>query len=76
VGAETSYARVDLTGPTAIALGSEAGGLSAAWDSPEITLVSIPMNGWADSLNVSVAAAIVLYEAVRQRDQIERDRGH
>jgi TrmH family RNA methyltransferase len=68
VGASTSYTDLDMRGPLAIVLGSEATGLSAAWDDPRVTPVAIPMLGAADSLNVSVAAAIVLYEAVRQRE--------
>jgi TrmH family RNA methyltransferase len=61
------YDRVDMTGPTALVLGSEARGLEAAWSGPDITTVRIPMLGRADSLNVSVTAAILLYEARRQR---------
>jgi RNA methyltransferase, TrmH family len=61
------YTEVDLRGPIAIVLGSEAGGLSAAWDEARSDSVAIPMLGAADSLNVSVAAAILLYEARRQR---------
>jgi TrmH family RNA methyltransferase len=61
------YDRVDMTGPTALVLGSEAWGLEAAWTGPDITTVRIPMLGHADSLNVSVTAAILLYEARRQR---------
>ena len=45
----------------------EAEGLTAAWDDPRVTPVRIPMRGSVDSLNVSVAAAVLLYEAVRQR---------
>ena len=67
VEASTPYTRADLTGPLAIVLGSEAGGLSPAWRTPDVTGISIPMAGIADSLNVSVAAAVVLFEAVRQR---------
>jgi TrmH family RNA methyltransferase len=67
VDATVPYTEVDMRGPVAIVLGSEATGLSAAWDDPRVTSVRIPMLGTADSLNVSVAAAIVLYEAVRQR---------
>jgi len=48
-------------------LGSEAEGLHSAWDDPRVEPVRIPMRGAADSLNVSVAAAVLLYEAVRQR---------
>jgi TrmH family RNA methyltransferase len=57
----------DLTGPTAIAVGSEAHGLPAAWLERASTRLRIPMFGRADSLNVSASAAILLYEAVRQR---------
>jgi TrmH family RNA methyltransferase len=64
----TAYTDEDLRGPTAIVLGSEAGGLSVAWDDPRVTSVRIPMHGVADSLNVSVAAAVLLYEARRQRE--------
>ncbi|HSL33388.1 MAG TPA: RNA methyltransferase [Candidatus Limnocylindrales bacterium] len=67
VDAPTTWDAVDLRGPVAIVVGSEAGGLSPAWDDPRVTPVRIPMRGAADSLNVSVAAAILLYEAVRQR---------
>jgi TrmH family RNA methyltransferase len=58
----------DLRGPTALVLGSEAHGLGPAWDDDDVVAVRIPMLGIADSLNVSVAAAILLYEARRQRD--------
>ena len=67
VDAAAPYAEVDMRRPVAIVLWSEATGLSAAWDDPLVTPVRIPMLGTADSLNVSVAAAIMLYEAVRQR---------
>jgi TrmH family RNA methyltransferase len=75
VDAPTDYAAADLRGPLAIVLGSEADGLTAAWRDPRVTPISIPMRGIADSLNVSIAAAIVLYEAVRQRTR-STDRGH
>jgi TrmH family RNA methyltransferase len=58
---------VDLTGPIAIVLGSEAAGLGERWVGDEIIGVRIPMLGVADSLNVSVAAAVMLYEARQQR---------
>jgi len=61
------YDEVDLTGPTALVLGSEAHGLpewvSAAVDQP----VTIPMRGRAESLNVAMAGAVVCFEAERQR---------
>ena len=61
------YTEVDLCGPLAIVLGSEAEGLASAWSGPGIQAVRLPMLGVADSLNVSAAAAILLYEARRQR---------
>jgi RNA methyltransferase, TrmH family len=57
----------DLSGPTAIVVGSEARGLPGAWLSRADIRVRIPMFGRADSLNVATAAAILVYEAVRQR---------
>jgi RNA methyltransferase, TrmH family len=67
VDAERPYTHADLRGPVALVLGSEAEGLRDAWDDPRVEPVRIPMRGAADSLNVSVAAAVLLYEAVRQR---------
>jgi TrmH family RNA methyltransferase len=67
VDAERSYIDADLTGPLALVLGAEADGLSDAWQGPAAEAVRIPMLGVADSLNVSVSAAILLYEARRQR---------
>lgn len=59
----------DLTGPTAIAVGAEQTGLSQEWLARADVRVRIPMFGQADSLNVSTSAAIITYEAVRQRLQ-------
>jgi RNA methyltransferase, TrmH family len=71
VDAQRLHTDADLTGPVAIVLGSEADGLSSAWGSFDtgnsIEAVRLPMLGLADSLNVSVAAAVLLYEARRQR---------
>jgi TrmH family RNA methyltransferase len=67
VGAPAAYTEADLRGAVAVVLGGEATGLSPAWDDSRVTAVGIPMHGTADSLNVSVAAAIILYEALRQR---------
>jgi TrmH family RNA methyltransferase len=67
VEASTDYTRADYTGRTAIALGSEARGLSDAWAELANVSVHIPMLGVADSLNVSATAAILFYEALRQR---------
>jgi TrmH family RNA methyltransferase len=69
VDAPVAYTDVDLRGPLALVLGSEADGLSAAWTDPRVVSVAIPMRGIADSLNVSIAAAVLLYEARRQRGE-------
>jgi TrmH family RNA methyltransferase len=61
------YDQADFRGPAAVVLGSEAHGLSEAWRSAVVQAVRIPMRGKADSLNVSAAAAVLLYEANRQR---------
>ena len=68
VGAARLYTDTDLTGSIAIVVGSEARGLGPLWQTGERESVRIPMRGRADSLNVSVATAILLYEARRQRD--------
>lgn len=68
VDAARSYTAADLRGPLAIALGSEALGLSTAWEAPDVEAVRLPMLGVADSLNVAATAAILAYEARRQRD--------
>jgi TrmH family RNA methyltransferase len=67
VGAPMLYTAADYRGPTAIVLGSEAAGLSEAWSAADITAIQLPMRGQADSLNVSVTAGILFYEALRQR---------
>jgi TrmH family RNA methyltransferase len=59
----------DLTGPTVLAVGAEHAGLPAEWVEHADDRVRIPMLGRADSLNVSASAAILAYEAVRQRLQ-------
>ena len=68
VGAGRSHADADLRRPTAIAVGSEDEGLSARWrDAADVT-VQIAMHGrTADSLNAASAAAVLLFEAARQR---------
>lgn len=57
----------DLTGATAVAIGAEATGLSAELMEAAGHLARLPMSGKVDSLNASVTAAVVLYEAARQR---------
>lgn len=70
VDAVDLYTDVDLTGPIAIVLGSEAEGLTDRWPAPPAHPVRLPMLGVGDSLNVSIAAAILLYEARRQRGAV------
>ena len=65
--AEQDYTDADLTGPLAIVLGAESDGLTTAWTGVDVSPVRIPMAGAADSLNVSIAAAVLAYEARRQR---------
>lgn len=65
--AEANFYEVDLRGKTAIVLGNEANGVSSFWTSAADASFHIPMLGVADSLNVSVTAAIVMYESLRQR---------
>lgn len=65
--AKSLHFEVDLTGNVAIALGAEQYGLTAKWMDGAELRVRIPMLGLADSLNVSAAATILVYEAVRQR---------
>jgi len=62
------YRDVDYTRPTALVVGSELPGLSAAATAIVDQFVAIPMHGMVDSLNVSVATALILYEASRQRE--------
>jgi TrmH family RNA methyltransferase len=65
--AETMYTAVDLTRPSAIAVGTEDEGLSDFWLSHADAQVLIPMLGKVNSLNVSVSTALIVYEGVRQR---------
>lgn len=65
--AETFYTDCNLTGPLAIVVGAEDQGLSNVCKKGADLNVKIPMLGKNDSLNVSVSAAVLLYEAVRQR---------
>ena len=61
------YYDTPMTGPTAIVMGTESTGLTDIWRKAADKHIRIPMLGALDSLNVSVSAAILLYEAVRQR---------
>lgn len=65
--ASEPYTSFDLTKRTAIVLGTESTGLSEVWNQQPVTTVKLPMNGVADSLNVSATATVLFYEALRQR---------
>lgn len=67
VGGKVAWHEVNLTGRTAVVLGSEANGLTDRWRREKVTAVALPMLGAVDSLNVSSTAAILFYEALRQR---------
>ena len=62
------YYDTDMTGGTAIVMGTEATGLTDVWRKAADAHIKIPMLGRLDSLNVSVSAAILMFEAVRQRN--------
>ena len=74
-GADTSrdavpYTRAELSGPLALVIGAEGGGISLVARKECDYLLAIPMAGKVASLNASVAAAILLYEAKRQREAL------
>jgi len=73
--AEESYTEIDWTLPSALVLGAEGGGLRRLVRETCDRVVRIPMLGAVDSLNVSVAAGVVLYEAVRQRGDVTDRQG-
>lgn len=64
----TEYHTQDYTKPTALVVGTEATGLTEIWRKESTSNIIIPMQGEIDSMNVSVAAAILLFEAKRQRN--------
>lgn len=61
------YYDIDFTKPSAIIIGTEHEGLSPVWLKTSTRKIKIPMLGQADSLNLSVSTAIILYEALKQR---------
>lgn len=66
-GGATPYTHVDFTRPTAVVLGNEAHGLPQDLLDHADVVVSVPIHGRAESLNLAVAAALLVYEAARQR---------
>ncbi len=66
--AKPLYTEADFRQGSAIVLGSETTGLTSAWNQADVVGVRLPMRGIADSLNVSTTAAVLFYEARRQRE--------
>jgi len=66
--ASVPYHSIDFNSPSAIVVGTEATGLSEKWLQNTSRNIIIPMQGEIDSMNVSVAAGILIFEAKRQRD--------
>ena len=66
-GAATSYDAIDFTLPSAIVLGAEGAGMRRLVRERCDHLAAVPMHGHVESLNVSVTAGVVLFEAIRQR---------
>lgn len=66
--ASVPYHTVNYKQPTAIVVGTEATGLTQEWTNQSLQNIIIPMRGKIDSMNVSVSAAIIIFEAVRQRN--------
>ena len=64
---DTLITIVDLTGPTAIVVGAEHEGISTTWLEAADQTAKLPMHGHVNSLNVATSAAVVIYEALRQR---------
>jgi TrmH family RNA methyltransferase len=67
VDAQQDYTTVDYSRGCALVLGNEAMGLGVEWSAEDVVAVRSPMRGIADSLNVSGSAAVLFYEALRQR---------
>ena len=72
--AARAYDAVDLTGPVALVLGSEAHGLPAALDALVDDRLTIPMAGRSESLNVAMAGSVLCFESLRQRRAAGDDR--
>lgn len=68
------YYDIDMRCATAIVMGTESTGLTNQWREAADNHIRIPMSGRLDSLNVSVSAAILMYEAVRQRSEFATEK--
>ena len=68
LSASKNYTEINFKQPTAIVVGTEATGLTQEWLDHSTNNIIIPMRGEIDSMNVSVSAAILIFEAVRQRE--------
>lgn len=67
LSASTTYTKIDFTKAAAIVVGTESTGLTKEWLDNSTQNIIIPMQGEIDSMNVSVSAAIIIFEAIRQR---------
>jgi len=67
VDGTTIYTDADYLGRTALLFGSEAHGLADLWQAADVTPIRLPLLGQIDSLNLSATAAVLFYEALRQR---------
>ena len=65
---ETEYTKADFNKPLAIIMGSEGEGVSEEYLKLTDVAVKIPLSGEIESLNVSVASGVILFEAIRQRN--------
>ena len=72
IDTNTYYNQQDLTGPLGLVIGNEGSGISEKVKKNCDFLVKIPMKGKVNSLNASVSAGIVIYEALRQRESVEK----
>ena len=63
-----NYLDINYSKPSAIVMGKESSSLTSVWRNKSDELISIPMKGKMDSLNLSVCAAIVIFEGLKQRD--------
>ena len=65
--ADRAYHNVDWTGPCGLIVGAESAGVSPAWRAASRAVVNVPMQSEIESLNAAAAAAVILFEAARQR---------